>query len=180
MLYSVKRGLDDNQRSVEVPSDRLRSALGVSGPRFRVFNHKEWWEGVVCTYQRTPSKARTIPFRFHVCIQRGFQFFNHFPIVSHLHPPRCQIVCSPDQICKCRHGWVVFGSESNRAVVFHPYLIANVFESTTHVTFSGLTDALFDRQLFQPSTGDYKSKAIWPGSMIPRLIEWNAVITLYW
>ena len=75
MFYSVKRGLDDNQRSVEVPSDRLRSALGVSGPRFRVFNHKEWWEGVVCTYQRTPSKARTIPFRFHVCIQRGFQFF---------------------------------------------------------------------------------------------------------
>ena len=166
MLYSVKRGLDDNQRSVEVPSDRLRSALGVSGPRFRVFNHNEWWEGVVCTYQRTPSKARTIPFRFHVCIQRGFQFFNYFPIVSHLHPPRCQIVCNPDQICKCRHGRVVFGSESNRAVMFHPYLIANVFESTTHVTFSGLTDALLDRKLFQPPAGDYKSKAIWPSDTI--------------
>ena len=159
MLYSVKRGLDDNQRSVEVPSDRLRSALGVSGPTFRVFNHKEWWEGVVCTYQRTPSKARTIPFRFHIGSKRVLQFFDHFSIVSHLHRPRYQIICDPDQAGKCRHGWVL-GSESDNAVVFHPRLIAYNAESSSYGTVSGSADALVDRQLFQPSTGDYESKAI--------------------
>ena len=43
LTYALLRqaGLDNHQRSVEDPSDRLRSALGVSVPIFRVFNHEE-------------------------------------------------------------------------------------------------------------------------------------------